>query len=101
MTGSTGSTVSVERLMREIEDEVRRARRARLLAPGGTAAYEDAEIFASVERTLRRALEARDPDVLLLPELLADEKDWRLETHLRFTSHRPIIGPLIVFVKQR
>ena len=94
-------SLSVERLMRQIEDEVRLARRARLLAPGGSATYADGEVFAIVERTLRRALEERDPDVLLLPDLLGDEKDWRLETGLRFSSHRPVIGPLIVFFKQR
>jgi hypothetical protein len=87
--------------MRDIEDEVRRARRARLLAPGGTSAYEDEEVFAHVERVLRRALEERDPALLLLPELLGDEKDWRLETTLRFSSHRPVIGPVIVFFKRR
>jgi hypothetical protein len=95
------SAVSVERLMREIEDEVRRARRARIVAQGGPADYQDAEIFESVERTLRRAIEERDRDVLLLPELLADEGEWQLETGLRFSSHRPVIGTVIVFVKRR
>ena len=94
-------SISVERLMRDIEDEVRRARRARLLAPGGSSAYEDAEIFAGVERVLRRALEERDPALLLLPDLLGDEKAWKLETKLRFSSHRPVIGPMIVFFKRR
>jgi hypothetical protein len=92
---------SVERLMHDIEDEVRRRRRTRLLAPGGSPDYDDPETFAAVERILRRAMEERDPGLLLLPELLRDENEWRLETRLRFSSHRPVIGPLIVFVKRR
>jgi hypothetical protein len=101
MIEASRSTISVDRLMREIEDEVRGARRTRILAQGGASDYQDAEIFASVERTLRRAVEERDRDVLLLSELLGDERDWQLETHLRFSSHRPVIGQLIVFVKRR
>jgi hypothetical protein len=96
-----GARVSVERLMREIEGEVRRARRARFLAPGGSPAYEDAELFAIVEQTLRRALEERDPTLLILPELLGEEKEWRLETQLRFSSHRPALGSAILWVKRR
>jgi len=101
MIGAPRSTISVERLMREIEDEVRRARRTRLLAHGGASDYQDADVFASVERTLRRALEERNRDVLLLPELISDESDWQLQTHLRFSSHRRLIGPFVVFVKRR
>src|SRR5262245_19753044 len=92
---------SVDRLMRDIEDEVRRRRRSRLLAPGGSPDYEDPEIFAAVERTLRKALEDRDAAMLLLPDLLGEEKDWRLETKLVISSHRPVVGPLIVFFKKR
>jgi hypothetical protein len=87
--------------MREIEEEVRRGRRTRILAQGGASDYQDAEIFSVVERTLRRAVEERDRGVLLLPELLADEREWQLQTHLRFSSHRPVIGRLIVFAKRR
>lgn len=94
-------TVSVERLMHEIEDEVRRARRARLMAPGGSPAYEDAEVFAIVERTLRRGLEDRDAEVLLLPDLLGDEADWRLDEKLKWSSHRPFIGPALILLKRR
>jgi hypothetical protein len=31
---------------------------------------------------------------------MSDEKEWELQTHLRFSSHRPILGTLIVFVKR-
>ena len=50
---------------------------------------------------LRRAVRARrargDPP----PELLDDYDEWRLDTGLRLSSHRPVAGPAIVFVKRR
>ena len=91
----------VDRLMREIEDDVRRARRKRLLARGGAAEYRDPAIYEAVDVVLRRALEARDHDALLLPDFLSSEPDWQLTTHLRFSSHRPVIGPMLIFVKRR
>lgn len=93
--------VSVERVMREIEDDLRRERRTRLLAKGAPAEYRDQELYAAVERVLRRAVESRDHNAVLLPELISDDEEWRLETHLTFASHRPIVGPVIVFFKRR
>ncbi len=87
--------------MRGIEDRVRRDRRGRLVARGGPAEYEDHETFDRVEQLLRRALDSRDADVLLLPELAADEHEWRLQTHLTFSSHRGAVGGAIVWVKRR
>ncbi len=84
--------------MREIEDEVRRLRRERLLAQGGARAYADPAVYASVDALLRRALEEH---ALLLPDLINGDDDLELSTHLRITSHRPLLGPLIVFVKRR
>jgi hypothetical protein len=52
-------------------------------------------------RVLRRAVESRNLDASLIPALLEDEEDSRLQTHLRFSSHRPLAGPVIVFVKRR
>ena len=93
--------ISVERVMREIEDDLRRERRARMIARGAPREYRDAEVFAAVENVLRRAVESRDHDAVLLPELLGDDAEWRVQTRLRFSSHRPVIGPLVVFVKRR
>ena len=101
MTDRTASAVSVERLMHEIADDLRGERRERALARGGPAEYRDPEIFAAVEGVLRRAVESRDLDASLIPALLEDEEDSRLQTHLRFSSHRPLAGPVIVFVKRR
>ena len=93
--------VSVERLMSEIEGDLRGERRERVLARGGAPEYRRPETFAAVERVLRRAIEGRDHDALLIPEILPDDEDWRLQTHLRFASHRPVIGPIVIFFKRR
>lgn len=93
--------LKVDRLMREVEDDVRRARRKRLLARGGASEYRDAEVYERVDRVLRRALEARDHEALLLPDLLDSEHDWQLTLPLRFSSHRPVVGPVILFFKRR
>jgi hypothetical protein len=91
--------MSVERVMKQIEADARRDRHARL-AKTGTPGYADPEIFAAVDDLLRRAVE-RDDRAVLLPDLLDDYQEWRLETSLRITSHRPLVGPAIVFLKRR
>ena len=87
--------------MREIEDDLRRERRARLLEKGAPEDYRDADIYAAVEAVLRRAVETRNHDAVLLPDVLGDEDEWKLQTRLRFSSHRPIVGPIVVFLKRR
>lgn len=94
--------VDVDRLMTELEADVRRARRKRLLARGGADDYRDADLYEKVDVVLRRALDARDHDALLLPDFLTNEQEWRLNLHLKWESHRPgIAGPLLIFVKRR
>jgi hypothetical protein len=93
--------INVDDVMRKIEDEVRRTRRTRLLAQGAAAEYGDPAIYAMVEGILRRAVETRDHDALLLPEIAGGEDDYRLTTHLRFFSHRSFLGPMLVFAKRR
>jgi hypothetical protein len=90
----------VEPLMREIEDRVRDEVRRQLLARGGAPDYQDPEIFRSVDRLLRRAAERPDSHALL-PEFLGPESEWRLQTHLKFSSHRTLAAPIVLFVKQR
>jgi hypothetical protein len=84
--------------MKDIEAGARDDRRARLVA-AGAAAYRDADLFADVDALLRRALR-RDDQAALLPALL-DDDEWRLQPALRMSSHRPVVGPAIVFVKRR
>ena len=93
--------VSVEALMRRLEGDLRNQLRQQLLDRGGAREYTDEELFAVVERVLRHAVEARDHDALLLPALMSDEDEWELQTRLRFSSHRPVLGKLIVFLKRR
>jgi hypothetical protein len=93
--------VAVDRVMETIEDEVRRARRQRLLARGGARAYQDPAVYDAVDRALRRAVDAKTEATLLLPELLSSDEQWELKTHLDITSHRPGIGGLLVFAKRR
>ena len=97
----SGMPVPVDRLMRDIEDEVRQQRRKRLLARGGAPEYRDPAVYAHVDEVLRRAIDARDHEALLLPDFLTGEADWQLSLHLRYESHRPVIGPLLIAIKRR
>ena len=92
--------VRVDALMAEIEASVRNDLRRRVVAAGGPAAYRDAAIFEYVSTLVARAADRR-PEALLLPELLGDEEAWRPATELRFTSHRKILGPFILFARRR
>jgi len=87
--------------MGELGDEIRDARRRRMVARGGAAEYRDAEVFADVEAVFRRVLDNRDLDALLVSDLLDDPDDYTLQLRLRYASHRPLIGPLLIFVKKR
>src|SRR5262249_35310587 len=60
-----------------------------------------AELFADVESVFRRVLDNRDLDALLLSDLLDDPEDYTLQLRLRYASHRPLVGPLLIFVKKR
>ena len=87
--------------MSTLEDDVRRARRKRLLARGGATDYRDVDLYEKVDVVLRRALEGRDHDALLLPDLLASDEEHQLSLHLKWASHRPGLGPALIFVKRR
>jgi hypothetical protein len=87
--------------MREIEDEVRRQRQGRALARGGPDDYRDEAIFATVESVLSRAVDRNNPDALLLPQLVDADETWDLQLPLKFQSHRPLLGPAIIFIKKR
>ena len=101
VTDRAEPAVSVDALMHRLEGDLRNQLRRQLLDRGGAREYTDEELFAVVEHILRHAVEAREHDALLLPALMSDEKEWELQTHLRFSSHRPILGKLIVFLKRR
>ena len=100
MTQNTAG-VKIEQVMHDLEDQVRSEQRARILARGGPPDYRDPAVFVGVEGVFRRAIDATDLDALLLPELLHDPEDYTLSLRLRHASHRPIIGPVLVFIRRR
>lgn len=87
--------------MRDIEADVRQMRRSRVLARGGADDYRDEAVYAGVDQVLRRAIDARDHDALLLPDFLTGEADWDLSLHLTYASHRPAVGGLLIAVKRK
>jgi len=98
----TEAKVRVDEVMGEIERDVRARLRRHLLKKGGAADYEDQEIFDAVHALLSRAVDGRDLDATLLPELVDGDVDWRLQTHLHLTTHRPAAtGRFILFAKKK
>jgi hypothetical protein len=92
--------IRVTPLMDQIERDVRQKLRQRLVKHG-MSAYEDERVFDHVRTTLSHAADSRDLNVLMLPELLRDDVEWRLEPGLRLSSHRPRSGKAILFAKRR
>jgi len=94
--------ISVDAVMTELRGRIRERLRAELLRHGTSPALEDPALFADVERVLHDALEAGDRDLLILPELLGDPETWRLDTSMRYQSHRGAVGAAAArFMKQR
>ena len=91
----------VDAVMGQIERDVRARLRRHLIKRGGAAEYEDETIFDAVHAVLARAVDARNLDATLLPELLDGDVDWRMETHLTLSTHRPTIGRFILLAKRR
>jgi len=91
----------VDAVMGQIERDVRTRLRRHLIKRGGAAEYEDEAIFDAVHALLARAVDERNLDATLLPELLDSDVDWRLQTHLTLSTHRPAIGRFILLAKRR
>jgi hypothetical protein len=87
--------------MADIRQRANAELRERTFDRGNTPEFSDAELFDLVERILRSAVDESDRKVLLLPEIISGNEDLTLEPSARLTSHRPVVGPLIVFVKRR
>lgn len=88
-------------LMDDIERDVRNRLRRHILKRGGAPEYEDEAIFERVRAVLGRAVDERNANALLLPELLDSDVEWELQTHLRLTTHRRVVGRFILLVKRR
>ena len=94
--------VSVDAVMTELHERVRGRLRERLLSHGASREFEDPALFADVERILQSATSTGDGQALLLPELLGDRDTWRLQTAMRYQSHRASgVASVFIFVKQR
>jgi hypothetical protein len=90
-----------EQVMAELQGRVRERVRAELVRHGASTALEDPALFADIDALLRAAIERSQPAALLLPELLGDPSTWRLDTAIKYQSHRGAAGAPIIFVKQR
>lgn len=88
--------------MAELQGRVRERLRAQVLASGGSPEFEDPAFFADVETLLNTAVSTFDSTRLILPELLGDPDTWRLNTAMRYQSHRAK-GPasFLIFIKSR
>ena len=64
------TNIRVDAVMSEIERDVRTRLRRHLIKRGGAADYHDEEIFEAVRSVLARAVDERNLDATLLPELL-------------------------------
>jgi len=93
--------IDVSRVMADIRTRAIAELRERAFDRGNTPEFADAELFDIVERVLRSAVDDSDRKVLLLSEIIAGDKDMTLEPTARITSHRPVVGSFIVFVKRR
>jgi hypothetical protein len=88
--------------MADLRGRVRERLRERLLRHGASRAFDDPALFAEVERLLQAATESGDAGTLVLPELLGDPDTWRLDTAMRYQSHRgAAASSIIVFIKRR
>ena len=94
--------VAVDAVMADLRGRLRERLREQLLRQGASRAFEDPAIFAEVEALLQSAVDAEAPRTLVLPELLGDPDGWRLETAMRYRSHRSgAAASAILFLKRR
>ena len=93
--------IDVSRVMADIRIRASAELRDRTFDRGNTPEFSDAALFDLVEQVLRGAVDDADRKVLLLSEIIAGDKALTLEPSARMTSHRPVVGPLILFVKRR
>jgi len=88
--------------MADLRTRVRERLRNDILKQGASSALEDPQLFAEVERLLRRAADVGEADTLLLPEMLGDPATWKLQMAMRYQSHRgPGQAGIILFIKRR
>ena len=88
--------------MTELRGRVRDRLRSDLVRAGASPALEDPALFDAVEEILAGPASTRDPQALLLPELLGDPETWRLQTAMRYQSHREgLVARFSIGVRRR
>ena len=98
----THAEVSVDAVMAEVQSRVRERLREQILRHGGSRAFEDPALFAEVESFLFTASDVGGPNALILPTFLGDPETWRLDTAIRYKSHRGgAAASALLFVKRR
>ena len=80
----------------ELRARVQERLRVELVRHGGSPALEDPLIFSELDALLRRAVSRSRASALLMPEILGDPSTWRLETAIRYSSHRGRIASTVV-----
>lgn len=76
--------------------------RLELLRHGASDALNDPRVFADLDQLLRDAVSRSHASSLLMPEVLGDPAGWRMDTAIRYSSHRSGgVGGLFIFIKQR
>ena len=102
MSADAEPTVSADVIVSELQQRVRDRLRNEIRRQGASPALDDPELFAAVESLLQSAATVGDSDLLLLPELLGDPETWRLQTAMRYQSHRGTgSASVILFFKRR
>ncbi len=95
------ATLPVDTVMAELQERVRGRLGPRWGRHGASEALDDPAVLAEIHRILHNAEQRATPGALLLPELLGDPVNWRLETAMRYQSHRGAIGSVIIAFKRR
>ncbi len=86
--------------MTELRGRVHERLRSDLVRHGAPADLQDPALFDTVERLLSAAA-STDAHALLLPELLGDPETWRLQTAMRYQSHREGLPARLILAARR
>ncbi len=87
--------------MDDVQQRVRDRLQEELRRHGASPSLADPDVFAAVDDLMRRSAAGARPGALLLPEVLGAPEAWRLDTAMRYRTHRQTLtGRLIIGVKR-
>jgi len=99
---SLPAPVSAHAVTADLQARVREQVRLELIRHGASDALADPNLFADLDLLLRNAASRSHSSSLLMAEILGDPSSWRLDTAMRYDSHRGgSVAQFIIFVKQR